>query len=182
MVSSDVTSDVAWDGVAFTLTMLFCLMGCSCFAFENGNKNTMLKSSAIKEVIRAVRPSSIPLNSQTRPDVATPNTPTNANTVPSMNLGLKTYCDFLKNLLLSSNGLRKTTFRTPSIIAIDRIYFGNVNGLETKTWTRAEGCCASTIEAIGTPTNKWQKRSLNRAGHRHPKPTPSLFLGFKTGR
>jgi hypothetical protein len=112
----------------------------------------------MKEVISAVRPSSIPLNSQTRPDVAKPNTPTNANTVPKINLGPKTYCDFLKNLLLSSNGLRKTTLKTPSIIAIGQIYFGNVNGMETKTWMQAEGCCASTIEAIGTPTSAWQKR------------------------
>ena len=110
----------------------------------------------------------MPLNSQTRPDVAKPNTPTNANAVPKMNLGLKTYCDFLKNLLLSSNGLRKTTFKTPSIIAIDQIYFGNVNGLETKTWTRAKGCCASTLAPIDTPTNAWQKRSPNPAGQPHP--------------
>jgi hypothetical protein len=45
----------------------------------------------MKEVIRAVRPYSIPLNSHTRPDVAKPNTPTNANTVPKINLGPKTY-------------------------------------------------------------------------------------------
>ena len=57
----------------------------------------ILKRSATNEVINAVIPSSIPLNSQTRPEVANPKTPTNAKIVPKVNLGPKTYLDFLKS-------------------------------------------------------------------------------------
>ena len=82
----------------------------------------------IKDVINAVRPSSMPLNSQTSPEVTNPKTLTKAKKVPNMDFALKVYRDFLKNLLLSSNGLRKAILRIPLIIAICKLNFDNVNG------------------------------------------------------
>ena len=52
-------------------------------------RKTILKTRAIKDVIRAVRPNSIPLNSQTRPENANPKTPTAAKTDPKRLLGQK---------------------------------------------------------------------------------------------